>query len=170
MKPAAALIGSFLAAVALLIGIYVARPGHRGTISRPAAPERTSAASIEASQAWAAARAWADPPARDEQPPIVAAATVETEGSSPEPVTVDTQPLVFVPAAASQEPSGRRGLRQAKIGRPHRLSRYVALQPIRGKRLHGPRPTSSAVADVSEPASAPAEAEPIEFSLATRGD
>ena len=169
MRLAAAILGVITVAAGLLTADYVARPLSSKPTSKAAPTPGTLAASIEAPQTWAAARIWADPPAREERAPIVAAAIVETASSSPEPVAIDTLPFVFA-RAASQKPAGRRGLRAAKISRPHRLSRYVALQPIRGKRLHEPLPNSPAVAAVSEPASAPAEAEPIEFSLATRGD
>jgi hypothetical protein len=128
-----------------------------------------------APQAWATARAWADPPTREEGASLIRVAFVETENVSSELAVIATLLRVSQAAAPPRSLAAQRSIpppvqRVAKLGRLHRPSRYVVLQAPRRKRLHEPRPNSPAVAAVSEPASLPVEAEPIEFSLATRGD
>ncbi len=173
MRRAAAIIGVITAAAALLTAGYVARPLSSEPTSKTAPPPGTLATSIQVPQTWAAARAWADPPTREERAPIVVAAMAQAENLSPEPAATGTLAKVSEPSAPVRPRALHRSLprpmlRPAQINRPDKRSRRAVVQAIRHQRRHEPGPTSPEVAAVDEPAPTRVEAEPIEFSLASR--
>ncbi len=124
-------------------------------------------------QVPSAARAWADPPVRQEHPPAATkAAVVKTDSALPGPAATgilhrppDVEVLPYALASPQRVHSPR--LRAALFRKPNGLSRRVEVS--RRKRLHDQhRAVSQIAAAQSEPAPTPVEAEPIEFSLASR--
>src|ERR1700712_558708 len=90
MRLAAAILGVITVAAGLLTAGYIVLPLSSKPTSKTAPTPGTLAASIEAPQTWAAARIWADPPAREERAPIIPAALEEPEVLSSEPVATGT--------------------------------------------------------------------------------
>lgn len=172
MKRPAALTCTFLALLSLPAAAYLSQPSSRDPARQPAL-ETSPKVATKAPQVPPAARAWADPPARQEYSPTASMAAVEAvEVIPPVPAATGTLPPapdLAVPPAALASPKRVHGsrLRAALIKRPDGFSRRVEVSRPKRPNEQDRASTPTVVAQ-DEPKSTRVEAEPIEFSLASR--
>ena len=114
------------------------------------------------------ARAWADPPIRTDRTPAAGTALVETYSVAltfVDTAAHETEPRASMRPVTSRKIVPRSALRTAKGARP---VRYVSLQTSHQKGRDRPQPSAPMASIPGELASATVEADPIEFSLASR--
>ena len=166
MKRAVAIV-AILLPLAVALGGYVAQSdGSRKAptllLVIPPRPPRTQ---IHEAQII---RTWSDPPLRVGRASTEAIAPVESRSVAL--LSVDTlahqpEPKALMRPVISRKMVSRSALRAVKAVRP---ARYVSLQTSRQQNRSKPFPNAPVQPVASEPALALVEAEPLEFSLASR--
>jgi hypothetical protein len=166
MKRAVVIVGISLT-LAMAAGSYIVRSdGSQIASKSPSAmPPLTAHTKVQPDQV---ARVWADPPLREDRTPALEVASVEDRSIDLAAVSTlihASEPRALLRPDTSRRMNPRSALRAAKAVRP---ARYVSLQTSRQQGRYKVQPSAPVQPIASEPASAPVEVEPLEFSLASR--
>lgn len=173
MRALAIVVCTSLVLPALFTAAYIVRPGEPVLSSRPAPTEAAAKVRDRAVPTWAAARTWADPPARQQDPTDALVAEAEVGTPAGEPPATGTLPqasdvaLTLQPLRARRvvQRSARLAPQAARVGRQYR---HATAHLTRQKRMYEPGSTALENKPQNEPPAVRAMPEPIQFSLASR--